>query len=163
MVSYHWLDAGTFGAWVVGAGLTNIDIDIPAGATLKRCISIGHIIQGTTNGVNLAAVGNFWMNQRLVIVGGPNNNHVLYRSAHALAGQLVGLYDVVGANRIYSQLINVGDEVLGFNVKTSIGKRTDPTFKVRYQYALSVGPGWTGLLSNAQASIGFAALYETLP
>lgn len=163
MVTMHRIDASVDGAvWQVST-FDRRDLAIPAGATLKRFLVTGVRISGTTNGIDLNAVGNFQAQQRVYIVGGPDDGTTLWRTSKSIPFELVGLYDVAVANRVYSQLINGGDETFYINERTSYGKRDGPGFTLRLDTFFQQIRGWTGLLSNQWFSTVFSAFYETLP
>jgi hypothetical protein len=164
VVTNHWV-ASSFDnvGWTVGTTLPNRDIVIPAGATLKRFVVSQTRMQGTTNGIGLGAVGNFDLVQTVSIISGPYAGHTLWASRRAIASQFVGLYDVAVANRVYSELINAGDNEFLINERTAFGTRTGAAFTVRYASGVSGGIGFTGLISNASASANFRVLYETSP
>lgn len=163
MVTNHWVSSSSDTGWVPGATFTTRNIAVPAGATMKRFVVRAHVIQGTTNGANLGAVGNFYCTQDVTIVSGDYATRNLYHQDVAIEAQLAGLYDVASGARIYSQLLNCGDERFLIDQRCSYGKRDGAGFTVRYTGAIFVGPGFTGLLSNSHATAEFRVLYETLP
>lgn len=163
MVTNHWLEVGSGGPWAPGGALVDLDIAIPAGATLKRFVAYDHEFVGTTHGAGQGAVGNFTLFRKIWITNGPYTNHVLWQDIVSLASQIVAFHDVVLAAQIYSQQINAGDQGLMINERTAFGKRSGPGFNLRYSVTSRIGPGFTGLVSNALQNRAFKAMYETLP
>ena len=163
MVSNHWQIQGTGGPWNALGSLPNIDIAIPAGATLKRFVAFDHQFNAIQTGLAFNVVGNFSILQQVTIVGGPDNGHTLWQSIHPLTSNVVALNDVTTIQRVYTQYVNAGDDTLMINERTAFGKRTGPGFTLRYAVATFVGPNFAGALSYSSYNYAFKALYETVP
>jgi len=164
LVTNHWVESSYDGVgWTVGTVFPNRDLVVPAGATMKRFVVTNNDYQATTNGAGLAAVGNFALRQSVDIVSGAYAPRRLLLRRCPIPKQVVGLYDPVSANRIYSELLHGGDNEFEINEKTSYGLRSGPTFTVRLSTQITGGLGFTGLLSNTNATVLFRVLYETLP
>lgn len=149
--------------WNPGSSLPNLDAVIPAGATLKRFQVHGTVIAGTTNGEGLGATGNFNIDQTVTIVAGQYATRELLRRRVAIPGQILPIYDVILAKRIYSQSINGGDNEFLINQRCSYGLRIGAAFTVRYAAFISVAAGFGGAVSNRTASAVFSLFYETMP
>lgn len=163
MVTNHWVEVGSGGPWAPGGALVDLDIPIPAGATLKRFLAYDHEFVGTSHGAGQGAVGNFTLFRRIWIVGGPYNNHTLWQDIVSLTSHFLAFYDVGLATQIYSMQICAGDQGLMINERCAYGKRTGPGFTLRYSATSRIGAGFTGLVSNANQNRALKALYETLP
>lgn len=164
MVTNHWVNSSFDNfSWTTGTSLPNRDIVIPAGATLKRFVVSGTHMLGSTNGVNLAAVGTFYIQQTVSITTAPYAGHILFQRQEIIPFELVGLYDPVSGGRIYSQLFAGADMFFGINERTAFGKRSGAAFTVRYASFIGGGIGWTGLMSNSSATANFRCMYETSP
>lgn len=163
MATMHEAFASKDSGWVAGATMATLNILLPAGATLKRFLIQNQIITGTTNGVDLGAVANFYYGQFVSFTSGQYVNKVIFRKQYWIPNQVVGLYDVLAANRIYSQLINGGDETFFVDQRVSYGLRSGPEFNIQLVTGNAIGPGWTGALSNTKYQVIFKVIYETVP
>lgn len=149
--------------WTVGTSFPNLDVAIPAGATLKRFIVSNQFYQGTTNGLVFSAIGNWGIRTEVAIVAGQYATRSLFLHRCALPQQVVGLYDNVALNRVYSSAICAGDQDLLIDQRVSFGTRSGPGFTIRCTNTIVGGLGFTGALANTGGTARFLCIYETLP
>ena len=163
MSTMHRAFASKDSGWVADAVAADLNIVLPAGATLKRFLVHNQEIKGTTNGVDLGAVANWSYGITISFTAGQYVGRTIFQRTCAVPVQTVGLYDVVAADRIYSQLINGGDETFFVDQRVSFGLRSGPAFTINIRTGIQQGPGWTGLLSNSRYRMIFTVIYETVP
>jgi hypothetical protein len=130
---------------------------------MKRILVRNTRMQATTIGVGIPAVGNFGLRQTIDIIAGDYNPRNLFLQRIALPCQLGTLYDPSSGGRIFSQLINGGDNDFRINERVSYGLRSGAGFTVRYAASIYEAGGFTGLVSNSSATAQFRVLYETVP
>lgn len=163
MATNHWVKNGTGGPWAAIGPMADVDIPIPAGATLRRFVCQDHSFTATMTGVGFDKVGNFYLLQRVWIPDGPYANHTLWQSVKPLRSEYAALYDIAVTERVYTQWLNAGDDTLLINEKTAFGTRVGPGFTLRYTLFSFAGPNFNGVFSYANLNYSLAALYETVP
>lgn len=164
MATNHWVNTAFDGlAWAGGTVLTNLDIAIPAGATLKRFVIDRTRMQGRSTGVGILAVGGLILSQEVRITTAPYLGHVLFHQDIAIPATLAGFHDPLTAQRIYTMYYNGADESFTINERTAFGLRSGPGFTVRYSSSVRSTLGFTGGVGDPLASANFRALYETVP
>lgn len=163
MATMHKVIAAFDDGWVADAPMAQLDILIPAGATLKRYLVHAQTVSGTTNGIGVAAAGRFSYGMTVSFTSGQYVGDVIFRKQWAIPTQTVALYDVLSNARVYTQYLNGGDETFFVDQRCSYGLRSGPAFNLRLDTRSYVALGWTGLLSNARYSVIFTAIYETVP
>ena len=164
MATNHWVTASyDQESWTLGTVFTRLDVDVPAGATMKRYQVVGNDYQATNNGVNLTALGNFSLRQSVEFTLGDYGNRQLAEWRRAIPKQVVGLYDPVSANRIYSAMLHGGDNEFLINERATYGKRDGGGFRISLFTSITGGFGFTGFLANNSGSAIFRVLYETVP
>jgi hypothetical protein len=163
MATMHEAIASADTSWAAGSVMATLDIVLPAGATLKRFLIQNQIMTGTTTGAGFGSVANFYYGQNVSFTSGQYVDRVIFRKQYAVANELVVLYDNATLQRIYSQLINCGDETFFVDQRASYGLLSGPAFNLRLVTGNAVGPGFTGALSNTKYQVVFKAIYETSP
>ena len=159
MSRYHWLNTSYDQAWPAGGGtLTNLDVVIPAHATMKRFVVRNTGIQGVGTGIGFDMVVNLFWLCSIDIVAGQYSPRNLFGTQRAIPAQVVALYDTPTTQRVYTHYVNAGDNELGINEKASYGLTTGGTFTVRLATSIHKQAGALSIISG-RAQAEFKVLY----
>lgn len=160
---YHWVNTAYDTSFPVGGGaLPNLDIDIPAGATMKRFLTRDIRVIGTTSGYTVQRVSPQYMRWRVKIISGEYAPRVLYQATYSIPYTAVCLYDNASVGtafaRVYSMFELACDKEQAINEKCSYGLATGAGFTVRVESSVNQQAGTPAFMSG-DASATFAALY----
>jgi hypothetical protein len=121
---YHWLAASFSQNTTVGNSvLPDLNIALPAGATLKRFITRGNF-QGLFSGYDVNFLQPLYTTFQFQFSTGPNAGRIIHYDTRIIPAQYLALFDTTYPtnNRIYTQICNAGDLELAVNEKCSYGK-----------------------------------------
>jgi hypothetical protein len=160
MVSrYHW----TFAAYDTnGVGssavMPQLDLPIPAGATMKRFLTRGNLFLADDGGTAYDRVIQRYMTYDVDIVSGQYFPRNLYRTKRRIPLNAVALFDSLADGRVHTGRHAAGDLELGFNQKVSYGTADGGGFTVRLSSSMNRMPGSLEL-GNWKCTCEFRALY----
>jgi hypothetical protein len=157
---YHWISSSMGVSFTGSTTFPVCDLAFPAGAQLKRFIVCNNLFFGTASGSNLNYAQPLTLYQKFQFIGGVNDLRVPYETFRALHCDYLTLFDssLVFNNRIYTTILNAGDESLLINQKSTYGKATEPAYTLRLSGTLSCR-GASPTLFSGSAGYTFKALY----
>lgn len=99
------------------------DFSIPAGGIVKKILINNVQMQGKQEGTTNTAVNCWYWYYLMRIIGGPNNNRIVYESARSIPMVVSTISTTV--IEFYTGWYNAGEKELGVNEKMSYGKSSD--------------------------------------
>lgn len=118
-----------------------IDLNIPAGAVLKKFVVCNANFQGYIQGNDYRSVTPVHVDQVVSFTTGHYAGRILYETFRAPTLATNGFYDVLTGTQYYTTYFSGGDEVFGIDQKTSYGQLTYPAMNLRYAATISA-QGW---------------------
>jgi hypothetical protein len=161
MVSrYHWLTSSVDTGWTGLATTPWIQINVPAGATIKRFVVNLATITGKITGSSTNIMQPIYCNQTVDMPSGQYAGRILYQQAVRVpCDNLSTMVSEVGIGlRQYDQIICAGDRELGINEKTSYGKLGGSAMVMRYIHQI-VPTGPNPGLATGRTTYQFKVLY----
>lgn len=162
MPTSHWVFSSVDSSSVGPFFSRNLDVVIPAGATMKRFILKGTRLTGKHSLADFEKVNVVYQNSTVDVIAGQYNGRSLYRTTRRVPMEVTALYDSTTLERIYTSYYSAGDQDLGFNVRTSYGTADGPGFTVRCQVSADKHGG-AYAFPDLRFTFAFYALYFTLP
>lgn len=152
MPTSHWVNASFDVAFSAGFGVRQLDVNIPATATMKRFLLRGARVMATHSGIGFEPINTLFWTASVDIIAGQYSPRNIFKTSRAVPQNIVALYDVVTAQRVYTQYALACDNELSFNERTSYGTSGGPGMTVRCELSLNKHPGvyafpdgrWTG-------------------
>lgn len=121
--------------------LPNLDLNIPAGAVLKKFVVCNANFQGFIQGNDYRAVTPVHVVQQVSFTTGHYAGRILYETFRAPTIATNGFYDVLTGTQYYTTYFSGGDEVFGIDQKCSYGQLGYPAMNLRYSATISA-QGW---------------------
>lgn len=157
MSRYHWLSGGISVSGLVPTTVQTTNINLPAGATVKRFqvrnCNIAGFVTGTDN--TYRRVGAWSID--VFFTAGPNINRHIYTSTRSVP--LFGTTYFAAAVPVYDYYVSAGDNEMAANQRCSYGLATGgaATLTFNGRYVIEAGSSSGNLIGNFQYS--FAVLY----
>lgn len=161
MPTSHWVFSSVDSSSVGPFFVRNLDVVIPAGATMKRFILKGTRLTGKHSLADFEKVNLIYQTSTVDVIAGQYNGRNLYRTTRSVPMEVAAVYDSATFERVYTSYYHAGDLELGFNVKCSFGTASGPGFTVRCQVSADKHGG-AFAFPDLRYTFGFYALYFTL-
>lgn len=159
MPTAHWV-LNTFDTNYSGQEtFPNLDIPVPAGATMKRFVCLGTKLDGRSSGPGIQFIQPVWLHMTVSIIAGQYFGSTLFRTTRSVKVEAVGLYDSATLERIYTGYYHAGDNEFGFNQRCSYGTGNGPGFTVRLASFLSIPAGGIVTQPTGRMVLGLRLLY----
>lgn len=157
---YHWLETSMGISFTGTTTLPALTLNFPAGAQMKRFLVYKNLFFGTASGPNLNYAQPITLFQQVQFTSGVNNTRKIYQTFRRVQCDYPVLFDSTLAfnNRIYTTIMNAGDESLLINEKSSYGKASEPAYNLTLTGTISCR-GASPTLFSGSANYSFKALY----
>jgi hypothetical protein len=158
----HWIQGGYDTSWVEGTALAAVNLDVPAGATMKKFLMRQIAVTGIQNSTDWNGVGPLRMTMGVDIVSGEYAPRQLFLTSRRIPSEFVGVVGGIPPNDEYFQYISAGDNELGFSEQCSYGTAGGPGFRVRFTGGIFGAPGVL-MHQTGNIILNFRILYFTTP
>src|SRR5438445_8123861 len=153
MVSrYHWLDTAYDTPYLAGgSSMPDLELFIPAGATLKRFLTRQTRVVGSITGFGNEYVNPQYMNFSVDLIFGEYGARNIYKTTRAIPFQVAATYQPPGvgpSSLAYSQWNLACDQELAINQKTSYGTIAGEGFLMRLTSYITQAPGTPNVLGG---------------
>jgi hypothetical protein len=131
MSTAHWLQGGGSGAWTAGTPQPNIDIVIPAGATVKRFMLRQVSFSGYATGTDFNSLAPLHYLVSVDIIAGEYSPRNIYLQDRRLPSEFCVYFKTTAVKPDFTQYVGGGDQDLGFNQRCSYGTAGGPGMTFR--------------------------------
>lgn len=138
--------------------LPQLNIAVPATATMKRFLVSPCRISGFSQGVSPNRIVPLSLTHSVDIVSGEYSPRNIYRTSRRVPYQALVRQPVLGPDPEYTMYVNGGDNEFSVNQRCSYGTSSGPGFTVRCQSAIVAPPGSLAFPSG-HIQIAFRVLY----
>lgn len=165
MSSLHWtrgsFNIDSFGPLPIGPNV--IDLNIPAGATLKKFVVCNTMCQGWIQGNDYRSTTPIHITQTVTFTTGHYAGRILWEQIQMPEQSSSAFINAVTGNQFYQMYFNGGDTIFGINAKCSYGDLSTPAMNLEYSATIAA-QGW-GVSSTQRIEFysTFKALFQTTP
>jgi hypothetical protein len=133
---YHWTQLGLDTPWTGNFSDSRTTV-IPAGGRIEKLLIAGSTCNGSLTGIGVTVPVELETFATVTLSGADfTPSRIIYSHRRRVPLDLVGLYDVATAQRVYSCWWEGGDNELGTNLKCSYGGPGHAAITVQYQYGV---------------------------
>lgn len=160
MPTSHWVFTSIDDTYAGDTVLANMDIAIPATATLHRFLVRGVRITGFSQGNNPNRVVPLSLVMTVDIVSGAYSPRNIFRTSRAIPMYVTAVQTSISPDKEYTQYVLAGDNECSINEKTAYGTSSGPGFTMRLKPSIVAPPGSLPF-PVGRVAIEFRALYST--
>jgi hypothetical protein len=157
MTTYTWLTGGGTVGFPLPNVATNVNIALPANATLKRFQLRKCSIQGFSHGTGFQYIQPLAMAQIVQFTSGFYSGKVIYQSYKDVPYNHTIFVPITGDNAY--AMYHAGDREMGFNERCSYGGAGKAASNLQFQWYPISPPGYPNVYAVGM-NYQFAALYS---
>jgi hypothetical protein len=159
MTSYHWIGNSYDVGFLTNPSLPAINLNVPAGATMRRFLTRAHEIYIIRHGLGFEYGIPFAMGNFVSITAGQYAGRILYQDSRRIPSTTVVHDDPTSLIGFYTVYAFGGDSDISFNQKCAYGTADGPGFTVTYNSGITQLVGGTKPFDGT-ARVQFRVLYS---
>lgn len=161
MATYHWLSS-RLSSTAFQRNVGNLalpTITIPAGGRLVRFIGNDFDCHGIASAAGVGSVDNYKLTINIHISSGAYSPRDIFNGIYRFNSTTVALYDSATFERVYSQWLQIADQDIRLNQKTSYGGPGKAAFTIQTNIRIDSATSVSVAPLNGQTNVGVQYLY----